>query len=147
MSWSNGSTSNYKFSLDIIYADRTPAGVSIFKFGQSMVNFFQWINPGLPLSASTNHQKFFNWFAIICKVFSCSNFYFLTKIRLTIVEIQINISCQLFLHSIEQGRTTIHSIMARKRFQINYAPYFQRYPHNSVHGFVPAGGHSAPLIS
>ena len=109
MSWSNGSTSNYKISLDIIYADRTPAGVSIFKFGQSMVNFSQWVNPGLSLSASTNHQKFFNWFAIICKVFSCSNFF--NKNLLKIVGIQTNIYYQLFFQSIELGRTTIYSIM------------------------------------
>ena len=131
----------------LIHTNKTTVNASTFKFGQSMVNFSQWVNPGLSLSASTNHQKFFNWFAIICKVFSCSNFYFLTKIRLTIVGIQINISCQLFFHSIKLGKTTIHSIMAHKRFQINFAPYFQRYPHNSVRGFILADGHPAPLIS
>ena len=118
---------------------------SIFKCEQSMVNFSQWVNPGLSLSASTNHQKFFNWFAIICKVFSCSNFF--NKNLLKIVGIQTNIYYQLFFQSIELGRTTAHSIMARKRFQINFAPYFQRYPHNSVRGFILADGHPAPLIS
>ncbi len=82
---------------------------SIFKCEQSMVNFSQWVNPGLSLSASTNHQKFFNWFAIICKVFSCSNFF--NKNLLKIVGIQTNIYYQLFFQSIELGRTTIHSIM------------------------------------